>query len=371
MDLISPRDAEKVSRIFDGRGFKEEGAGIDEWELVRKDGSSCFVETSLSVMANKFSNQTGIRVVIRDVTGRIQARKALQLSEELFSKSFQCSPSGMFVARIESGCLINVNDSFLELTGHDAATILGKKLMDLCFFRNRKEGRKIFKMIHEKKSLRNREIEFCRATGEIREGIISAEVLEIWGETCILAALEDCTDDRELERQFLDMIEQQRREIAFALHDDLCPQLIGIEMLIDILKQNPSKPMCEKVDRMEKIEVLIQESIRKTRLLSRGLSPVDIAEQGFEASLFELTKHVEDMYGIVCTRDCDGSTPFVGNTESTHAYYIAHEAVHNAVKHAGARRISIHFLTHKQRIILMIRDDGKGIDTKLNRPVLD
>ncbi|OGR28842.1 MAG: hypothetical protein A2277_20550 [Desulfobacterales bacterium RIFOXYA12_FULL_46_15] len=362
--LISPRDAEKVSRIFDGKGFKEEGAGIDEWELVRKDGSHCFVETSLSVMVNKFNNQAGIRGVVRDVTGRIQAGKALQLSEELFSKAFQCSPGGMFVAHIENGRLINVNDSFLTLTGYDAATALGKGLMDLGFFRNRKEGKKIFKMIHEKQGLRNREMEFCRASGEIREGLLSAEVLEIWGETCILAALEDCTESRKLERQFLDMIEQQRHEIAFALHDDLCPQLIGIEMLIDILKPGSSNSLSEKTDRMEKIEALIQDSIRKTRLLSRGLSPVDIDEQGFEASLCELAGNVEDMYGIVCTRDCDGSTPFAGNTEATHAYYIAREAVHNAVKHAGARHIHIHFATRKNKTILMVRDDGKGIDTK-------
>jgi PAS domain S-box-containing protein len=364
--LISSRDTENIFRIFNGTGFKDEGAGVYEWELVRKDGSSCFVETSLSVMADKFNHQTGIRGVVRDVTSRIQARKALQLSEELFSKAFQCSPNGMFVAHIENGRLIHVNDSFLSITGYDAATVLGKELMNIGFFRNRKEGKRIFKIIHEKQSLRNREIEFYRASGEIREGTLSAEVLEIRGEICILAALEDCTESRKLERQFLDMTEQQRREIAFALHDDLGPQLIGIEMLIEILKQNLSNPLPEKMDRMEKIETLIQDSIRKTRLLSRGLAPVDIAERGFDASLSGLAAHVQDMYGIVCTRDCDGSTPFAGNTEATHAYYIAHEAVHNAVKHAGARHIGIHFSTHKNKTILMVRDDGKGIDTKQN-----
>lgn len=363
--LISSKDLEKVSRIFDGAGFKEDRAGIDDWEIICRDGSSCSVEISLSVMVDKFSNQTGFRGVVRDVTSRIRARKALQLSEELFSKAFQCSPGGMFVAHIENGRLIKVNDSFLSITGYEADAVIGKELVELCFFKNRKEGKRIFRMIHEKQGLRNKEIVFCRESGEIREGTLSAEILEIWGENCILAALEDCTQERKLERQFLDMTEQQRREIAFALHDDLCPQLIGIEILMDILKQH-LPTLSGETERVEKIETLIRDSIRKTRLLSRGLSPVDIAEQGFDASLAKLTGHVEDMYGIVCTRECDGSNPFADNTGATHAYYIVHEAVHNSVKHAGARHIHIYFSTRHNKTILMVRDDGRGLDTKMN-----
>ena len=366
LQITSYKDKKNISDIFDGNGIKKQKSGIYEWELIRIDNQPCFVETSLSTIANNVSHQTGIRGVVRDVTERIQAQKALLLSEEMFSKAFQCSPCGMFVADIENGRLINVNDSFLTFTGYDAATVLGKELLNLGFFKDEKEGRKIFNLINEKKSLRNKEIEFCRTSGDVRDGMISAEVLQIWGETCILAALVDYTEVRELERQFLLMTERQRREIAFALHDDLCPQLIGIEILIGILNQKLKKTLPDQADSMEKIELLVQDSIRKTRLLSRGLCPVDIVKQGFDASLSELVGYMEDMFGVMCHLDCDGSSPFTGNTAATHAYYIAHEAVHNAVKHADAKKITIHFSTHKNKITLMVKDDGKGIESQLN-----
>jgi signal transduction histidine kinase len=139
------------------------------------------------------------------------------------------------------------------------------------------------------------------------------------------------------------MTERQRREIAFALHDDLCPQLIGIELLIGILHQKLENSLPNQVDSIEKIELLVKDSIRKTRILSRGLCPVDIVNQGFDASLSELVRYVEDMFGVVCHLDCDGSSPFTGNTAASHAYYIAYEAVHNAVK-----------------------DDGKGMKGQMN-----
>ena len=366
LQITSDKDQKNMSDIFDGNGVKEKNLRIYEWELIRTDGQPCFVETSLSTLVDNVSHQTGIRGVVRDVTQRIQAQKALLLSEEMFSKAFQCSPCGMFVADIENGRLINVNDSFLTFTGYDAATVLGKELLNLDFFKNAIEGKNFFTLINEKKSLRNKEIEFCRTSGDVRDGMISAEVLQIWGETCILAALEDYTETKKLERQFLDMTERQRREIAFALHDDLCPQLIGIEMLIGILNQKLKKALPDQAESMEKIELLVQDSIRKTRLLSRGLCPVDIVKQGFDACLSELAGYMEDMFGVVCHLDCDGSSPFTENTAATHAYYIAHEAVHNAVKHADAKNITIHFSTHKNKTILMVKNDGKSIVSPVN-----
>ncbi|NTU73946.1 PAS domain S-box protein, partial [Candidatus Roizmanbacteria bacterium] len=112
LQITSVKDKKTMSYIFDGNGIKEKNIGIYEWELIRIDNQPCFVETSLSTMVNNIRHPTGIRGVVRDVTHRIQAQKALQLSEEMFSKAFQCSPCGMFVANIKNGRLIHVNDAF-------------------------------------------------------------------------------------------------------------------------------------------------------------------------------------------------------------------------------------------------------------------
>ena len=372
-DLFDIKDSNGVIKNFDAMGLPGKSGGIIEWELIRKGSSNRFAEISLSTIADKKGYQTGFSGVVRDVTLRIQSQKALLLSEEMFSKAFHSNPSGMFLANIETGKLINVNESFLKLTGYDSAGVLGKGLIELEFFRNKKEGQRLLKLLKEKRSLRNHEIDFCRTSGEIRQGTLSAEVLEIWEGMCILVALEDHTKTRLLEKEFLDMRERERQKIAFYLHDDLCPQLIGIEVLIEILKQKLKKKLPDTADYADKIRLLVKESIQKTRLMSRGLCPADIVNHGFDSSLSELVGYVEDVFGIVCHLDCDESTiahdefnPFTDNTIATHAYYIAHEAVHNAVKHADAKNISIHFSTQNNKSRLMIIDDGKGISQNVN-----
>jgi len=367
-DIFDIKNSNGITKKFDSICISGENDRIVEWELKRKDSSNRFAEISLSTISDKNGYQTGFSGVVRDVTLRIQSQKALFLSEEMFSKAFHSNPSGMFLANIETGQLINVNESFLKLTGYGSANVLGKGLIDLEFFRNKKEGQKLFTLFREKKSLRNYEIDFCRTSGEVRQGVISAEALEIWEEMCILVALEDHTKARLLEKEFLDMRERERQKIAFDLHDDLCPQLIGIEVLIEILRQKLKNKLPDTADYADKIRLLVKESIQKTRLMSRGLCTADIVNSGFDSSLSELAGYVEDVFGITCVLECNTSNnnydefnPFKDNAIATHAYYIAHEAVHNAVKHAEAKNISIHYSNQNYKIRLIIKDDGKGI----------
>lgn len=361
MDLANIGDSASFSELFDTVGAPGKNSRMVEWELNRKDMAPCFVETSLSMITDKTGQKIGFRGVLRDVTQRIQYQKALVLSEEIFSKAFQSSPSGMFLLTIDDGRLIKVNESFLRFTGYESKRLLGKNLIDLGFFRDKRDGLRLFSLCKKKRSLRNQEIEFCRTSGDIRQGMVSAEVIEIWGTLCILASLEDHTEVNRLEREFLDMSERERQRIAFDLHDDLCPRLIGIEVLIEILKQRLKREFQDTADYADKIQQLIKESIRKIRMLSRGLCPMDIVTHGFDSSLSELAGYVEEVFGIACNLDCDGSNPFTDNSVATHAYYIVHEAVHNAIKHACARTITIHFSTLEGKIRVLIQDDGKGI----------
>jgi signal transduction histidine kinase len=49
---------------------------------------------------------------------------------------------------------------------------------------------------------------------------------------------------------------------------------------------------------------------------------------------------------------------------ATHLYRIVQEAVHNAIKHASAKRIDIECHANKHELVLEIRDDGVGMPAK-------
>jgi signal transduction histidine kinase len=178
---------------------------------------------------------------------------------------------------------------------------------------------------------------------------------------------------RLLEREILTISERERQRIAMDLHDDLCPQLIGIEVMTKMLQQRLEKkesadPIALKVasevpseaDRAGRIRALILDAIEKTRGLSRGLAPVNLVDRGFDVSLEELAAYVREVFHIACTLSCY-TQAFEDNSMATHAYYIAHEAVHNAVKHSKADLIRICLTNQTKTVTLTIADNGIGL----------
>lgn len=184
------------------------------------------------------------------------------------------------------------------------------------------------------------------------------ETLEIYHADLAL----EIKEQKRLEREILNISEQERQKIAMDLHDDLCPQLIGIEVMTKILMEKlDEKSIAETAD-AEKIRQLILDTIAKTRQLSRGLCPVNLSELGFDLSFEELATYVKEVFGIECVFNCSMAQSIKDNSVATHIYYIAHEAVHNAARHSCAKKITIDLTITTQNIILEISDDGKGID---------
>ncbi len=291
-----------------------------------------------------------------------KSAKALQLSEEIFSKAFRSSPSGMLIAAMKDTKILNANDSFLKITGYNLSQLVGRELKTFKFFFNASEGRKVLQGIIRKNRLESLEFYFLNSKGEKRTGVTYAEVVDVGGEKCMLVAMEDITESRQLESEILDISEKERQKIAMELHDDLCPQLIGIEVLTKILKRKLETKATDEAKDADTIRTLILDSIDKTRRLSRGLFPVNLSEHGFDISLKELAGYISNVFGISCKLTCNSSHPFKESSVAVHLYYITHEAVHNAVKHAKADKIDIILTDNDKKISLTIKDNGKGLN---------
>ncbi len=300
-----------------------------------------------------------------EISQHHKTEKALRISEEIFSKAFRSSPSGMFIAAMKDTKILNANDSFLKITGYDLSQLIGRELAASKFFFNASEGSKLLQNIREKNRVESLEFQFLNSKGEKRTGVTSVEVVDVGGEKCMLVAMEDITESRQLESEILHISEKERQKIAMELHDDLCPQLIGIEVLTKILKRKLETKAVGEAQNAETIRILILDSIDKTRRLSRGLFPVNLSEHGFDTSLKELAVYISDIFGISCKLTSNFSHTFRDNSVPVHLYYIAHEAVHNAVKHSKADKINIILTDTDEKITLTIKDNGKGLNNNI------
>ncbi len=166
---------------------------------------------------------------------------------------------------------------------------------------------------------------------------------------------------RRIEKEILEVSGREQQRIGQDLHDDLGQKLTGIAFMCRVLEEKLDKcGMSEAADAAE-ITRLIDDSIEQSKRLARGLMPVDLEENGLINALGELAVKIESSSGISCTFS---STPDVivnDNSVALHLFRIAQEAVNNAAKHSGCRRIAIELSVDRGNLSLSVRDDGVGL----------
>jgi two-component system CheB/CheR fusion protein len=180
--------------------------------------------------------------------------------------------------------------------------------------------------------------------------------------THIIATGIDITERKRLEEAVLDISAREQRRIAQDLHDDLGQHLTGVAFMARVLQDRLSETSPHESVEAAKIVALVNEAIRRTRDLARGLLPVVAEARGLMSALERLAGEVSDMFRISCRFEARDPVLIHEEALAEHLYHVAQEAVNNAIKHGRASSISIE-LAREADGILTVRDDGAGFHT--------
>jgi PAS domain S-box-containing protein/putative nucleotidyltransferase with HDIG domain len=153
-----------------------------------------------------------------DISGIKRAEAELRFSEERFSKAFNTSPNPMTISTFPDGRYIDVNEAFLQVFGYRREEVVGFKRSELNVWENPENLKRIAQNLHEKKSFRNLETSVCTKSGELRIGLISADIIDISGSEYVLLVFNDITE-RKLGEEALKQSEEKYRSLIVNLND--------------------------------------------------------------------------------------------------------------------------------------------------------
>src|SRR5713226_4114126 len=214
--------------------------------LRRKDGSPVWLLGSAHLVEGKNGAPAVNEETLIDITER---RKA----EEIFRTAFNANPEPITIATIAEGRYIDVNESFLRVTGHRREEVIGRTSLELEFWKSPEDRARLIEMLWEQNSVRDLEITYRTKSGEERIALDSADVIEIAGQECVIAILRDITEKKFLEKQ---LRQTQKMEAVGQLsggiaHDfnNLLGVIIGYsEILEQRLPQNdPLRKECGQI----------------------------------------------------------------------------------------------------------------------------
>ncbi len=167
-------------------------------------------------------------------------------------------------------------------------------------------------------------------------------------------------DNRSLLRKIVSLQDDERRDIARDLHDELGPLLFGIRANAVALQD--SAPQDGKLGASVQAMLESVEALQQTnrRILDR-LRPLHITELGLEKSVQTLLQYARlQAPGLEVKLQIDPRLNDIDGLLSQTVYRVIQEGVTNILRHARARTLSVGAMIEGPQVAVEICDDGVG-----------
>lgn len=136
----------------------------------------------------------GFYSLVRDISESKQAEEKLRESEERFSKAFNASPLVLTISSLKTGKLLEVNETFVNVTGFTREEAIGRTTVELGLWAKLDDRQQEMETVRQTGQIRNAEYLFRGRDSREIVGLLSAERIEIGGETFALTVIQDITD---------------------------------------------------------------------------------------------------------------------------------------------------------------------------------
>lgn len=270
-----------------------------ECDFPYADGTSHFV--SINLIPNRVGAQTeGFFVLMYDLSDRKQAEEALKASEERFFKAFHASPDPTVIITFDDEHFVEVNDSFLETLGYSRDEVIGYTSLDIGLWVEPTVRTQMQTQLAKQGTISNQEVLYYTKQRSRRTFLLSAELVQLNGQVCILAVSKDISDRKLAEDRLHQQMERERMVADIT-------QRIRQSLSLDVILNTTVDEVCQslKADRVVVYRFLpdwsgkvVVESVRAGVMSILGQPITDFCFQNNWQTLYQQgrTRAVNDIF---------------------------------------------------------------------------
>lgn len=208
-----------------------------------------------------------------------KADEALRLSEDKFSKAFRISPDAISITRLSDGTYIEVNEGFTAITGYAPEEVLGQPALAVNVWSNLDEYRSFLLSMQLHGQVNNMEAVFRKRRGEHWFGLVSARIIEVNREACIIAIIRDITERKRAEIEL-----QRAHEHLAEAYDETIAGWSRVLDLRDRETEGHTQRVTEAAVRLARAVGMSEEEIVHLR---RGALLHDIGKMGISDRILQ------------------------------------------------------------------------------------
>jgi PAS domain S-box-containing protein len=331
-----------------------------------------------------FDGQEAELILANDVTERKQNLDSLRQSEERFSKAFNASPLGKTIASRDEDRYLEVNDAFLVMLEYRRDEVIGLTSNELKIWKDPGAREQILWQLDQSRKVSAFETELRTRSGKVKAVQIAADLIHLKGTACILAIIQDVTEAKDLQKQYLQAQKMEAvGELAGGLAHDFNNMLSVVLGNADLaLEQVDAESPLRR--RISQIKAASQRAAGLTRQLlafsrQQALQPTILDLNTVVANLKELLLRVitaDISLKIVASGSLDMVRADRGQIEQVLMNLIVN--ARNAMPHGGEIAIEtanveldeIYGRTHPRLVpgpyvMLSVSDTGFGMDRNI------
>jgi len=166
---------------------------------------------------------------------------------------------------------------------------------------------------------------------------------------------------RALSTRLLQVQEQQRQRIAREIHDDLGQTLTALRLDVAWLARRLDPSPSLTGEKLERMGALVDATIESVQAIARDLRPPILDDVGVVAAIEWQAREFEERTGISCRFRINRDDIDLDADRSIAVFRLVQEALTNVARHAHATRVTIALAEARDRLVISIRDNGRGI----------
>jgi len=300
--------------------------------------------------------------------------EALRLSEEKFAKAFRISPDAILISSSVDGRILDANDSFFRVTGYTPDEVIGHLIEELGVWRNMNDRAALLAGLQANHgSVRDLEFEFHTRTGQRGTGLVSAHLIEIAGEQCLITISRDITAQKqaaEASRRYAEDLKARNEELdAFAhtVAHDLKSPLSNILGFVEWLQTRLDLPDDE---RREYIKAIERNAVKMDNIIDELLLLAEVRKAAVELSPIDMACVIAEAQArlafLIAEKQAVISAPSRWPPALGHAPWVEEVWVNylsNAIKYGGRPpRVELGCVEQPDDTLrCWVRDNGNGI----------
>lgn len=179
------------------------------------------------------------------------------------------------------------------------------------------------------------------------------------------AALEDAKERHDFGLQIIEAQEDERKKLSREIHDGPAQMLANVLLRSDLIDRvyRENGPMAA-LGEIKDLKKMVRSALYEVRRIIYDLRPMALDDLGLVPTLTKYLSTIEEYHNSTTISFLNlGQEKRLPSKYEVALFRLIQESVQNALKHSGASEIQVKLEITKDKVTVIIKDNGKGFDT--------